>query len=92
MSLKDVAPLLIVDDTIVPTPALGAEPLLAVKVGVAGLTALKRTYPFVVAPDPGKVAADQLKLMSVPDVPVAVSELACAVAGLESVVNVMLVP
>ena len=44
-------------------PAVGAAPLLLPKEGVFGEVARKRIYPDALAPETGKVAAVQLRLM-----------------------------
>ena len=73
-------------------PAVGAAPLLLPKEGVLGEVARNNTYPVVVAPDTGKVAALQLKLMLLDEDAVAVRPDACAVGGLESVRKVISFP
>jgi hypothetical protein len=93
VSPKLVAAELMVELTNVdPPPTDGAPPLTPVKLGAVGLNARTRIYPFVVAPEPGKVAPVHATVISVPDAPVALIPLACADAGLESVRKVILLP
>ena len=58
------------------------------KLGVFGEVALNNTYPLVVAPLAGKVAAVQLIFNAVFEVAAPVNPFACAVGGLDKVRNV----
>ena len=73
----------------VPAPTVGAEPLDAVKVGVAGAIALNNRYCFTVAPDEGKAALVQERSIceletAEPDI-----TLACVVGGLDKVLKLL---
>ena len=77
---------------VVLAPAVGAAPLLLPSEGLLGEVARNSTYPVVVAPETGKVAALQFKLMFEDDDAVAVSPDACAVGGFDSVRKVSSAP
>ena len=66
-------------------PAEGAWPVVLPNDGVFGAVALNKTYPFAVAPDPGKVAVDQERLICSPETAVALMDVASAVGGLDKV-------
>ena len=73
-------------------PAVGAAPLVLPKEGLLGDVARNNTYPVVVAPETGKVAAVQERLTLLEDVADAVKPLACAVGGFDKVRNVVSFP
>ena len=90
---KETSPSPIVLETMfVLAPAVGALPFTLPKAGVFGAVARNNTYPFADAPEDGKVAAFQDRSMLLDDVAVAVKLVACAVAGLDSVLNVFSSP
>jgi hypothetical protein len=77
------APILVFD------PAIGACPLLLLKVNVSAGEPYNITYPVAVAPDEGKEAADHDKFTSLPDVGVAVNDGDAFNGGLESVMKLL---
>ena len=70
---------------VVLAPAVGAAPLLLPSEGVFGDVARNNTYPVTVAPEPGKVAAVQVKSILLADVADALNPDAWAVGAFESV-------
>ncbi len=77
---------------VVLAPALGAAPFEFPKVGEFGEVARNKTYPFAVAPVPGKVALVQDKSIFVEEVALALKLPACAVAGFDNVLKVFSSP
>ena len=70
-------------------PAIGACPLLLLKVNVSAGEPYNTTYPVAVAPDDGKEAAVQVKFTSLLDDGVADSDGDAVIGGFESVMKLL---